>query len=376
MNPEQFDASFPTPLLNVCRTWLHTGWVDLGSAMGADGASPPLFRTFGEFVACVAAKPAGWEFTPIAELWAQPARRFGGSVRDVLREWLGVAAPWLLETAVEAADWETYTQALAAKEAGLRRLESGGREQLVEALTSLVETEMAGLTLIDAFRRRRHEVGFASWAQHNARLLQDADRVQASSTRQPLFLSLSKVEDEDDEPVAAVEWVGGLKDPDLKTWRSVAAGMLYRFVRRARNRGNDLAEAADHSSGGDLERVAAFLNAHDHEKILSKGDIAFVWQWERRHGTEPGDGVECLAAICEQLRAHAPKLKSIVIALSPERFAPRCAGEPPLITEARLADLDRLQAYVSTLGPRLGLDVYLTASDQSDVAREPDVVIT
>lgn len=368
MNPEQFDASFPTPLLNVCRTWLHTGWVDLGSAMGADGASPPLWKTFGEFVASVAAKPAGWERTPIAEFLAQPAPGFGGSVRDLMREWLGESTSWLLETAVEAAEWDTYAQALAAKEAGLRRLETSGREQLAEALTSLVETEMAGLTLIDAFRRRRHEAGFASWAQHNARLLQEADRVPASSTVKPLFLYLSEVE-EDDEPVAAVEWVGGLKDPDLRTWRSVAAGMLYRFVRRARNRGIDLTEAADRSSGGDLERVVAFLNTHDHETILGEGDIAFVWEWERRYGTQPGEGLECLSAICTQLRATAPNLKSIVIALSPERLAPRCAAEPALIAEARLADLDKLQEYVSTLGGRLGLNVYLTASDQSDVAR-------
>lgn len=215
MNPEQFDASFPTPLVNVFRSWLHTGWVDLGSAMGAEGASPPMFKTFGQFVAATAAKPKGWELTPIAEFLAQPLAQFGGPVRDVLRDWLAIATPWLLETAVEAADWETYDQALAAKQAGLRRLDPQGREKLAEALTALVETEMAGLTLMDAFRRRRHEAGFASWANHNARLLQEADRVPGSPSQKPLHLYLSDVEDDDDEPVAAVEWVGGIKDPDL-----------------------------------------------------------------------------------------------------------------------------------------------------------------
>ncbi|WP_299792839.1 hypothetical protein [Ramlibacter sp.] len=55
----------------------------------------------------------------------------------------------------------------------------------------------------------------------------------------------------------------------------------------------------------------------------------------------PGDGRGFL--ICEKLRAQAPKLKSIVFALFPERFAPRCAGEPPLIADARLGDQDKLQ---------------------------------
>lgn len=374
MTPEQFDASFPTPLVNVFRVWLHTGWVDLGSAMGADSASPPIFKTFGQFVASLAPETTRWEDTPIGEFLAQPAPSFGGSNRDALREWLGDATTWLLKTAVTAADWETYEQALAAEAAGLRRLQAGGREQLAEILTSLVETDMAGLTMIDAFRRRRHEAGFASWAHYNDLLLQDAEHVPASSAQQPLFLYLSENEDEDDEPVAAIEWVGGLKDPGMNTWRSVAAGMLYRFVRRASNRDSDLAEAADNSSSGDLDRVAAFLETHDHETILSQGDIAFVWQWERRHGTQSGEGLECMSAICTQLRASAPNLKSIVFALSPERLAPRCAGEPAVVAEARLADLDKLQEYVSTLGGSLGLNVYLTASDQSDVSRAPEVV--
>ena len=375
MNPDQFDASFPTPLANIFRTWLHTGWIDLDNAMGADCARPPVFKTFGQFVAAHAVQILGWELTPVIEFLAQPAAQ-GGAVRDVLRDWLATAVRWLLETAVESAEWETFAQARAAKDACLRRLDGGGREQLADTLLATLETEMAGLSLMDAFRRRRHGVGFASWAYHNVRLLQDAQRVPGSEAQKPLFLYLSEDEDEDEGPVDAREWVGGLKDADPQGWRSVAAGMLYRFVRRARNWGDDLATAADFSSGGDLARVEAFLESHDHQTILSKGDIAFVWQWERRHGTKPGEGLECMAAICTQLRAKAPKLRSIVFALSPERFAPRCAGEPPLIAEARLADLDKLQEYVSTLGPRLGLDVYLTASDQSDVGREPDVVIT
>jgi len=114
----------------------------------------------------------------------------------------------------------------------------------------------------------------------------------------------------------------------------------------------------------------------NHEAILRKGDIAFVWQWERRHGTKPGEGIECLIMICSELRLRYPKLASIVFTLSPERFTPRAENEPPVVAEARLSDLDRLQAYVASLGERLRLDVYLSASDQSDVSRGPEVVHT
>jgi hypothetical protein len=370
---EEFDASFPAPLVNVFRAWLHTGWIDLDTAMGADSASPPEFKTFGQFVAAHAQQTPGWELTPVADFLAQPAAQ-RGTVRDVLRDWLTTTAEWLLDTALELAEVTTLTKAQSVRDACMAKLDAGGREQLTDMLLATVESEMKGLCLVDAFRRRRHQVEFASWAYRNSRLLLEAQPVSADNSDKPLFLYLDDGDDEDDSPVEAREWVGGLKDPDLTRWRTVAAGMLYSFVRRARNRGEDLAAAADNSSSGDLERVEAFLESHDHETILSEGDIAFVWQWERRHDTPAGEGIECLAAICAQLRAETPSLRSIVFALSPERLVPRSEGEPPVIAEMRLADLDQLQTYVSSLAARLGLDVYLTASDQSDVSREADVV--
>lgn len=146
--------------------------------------------------------------------------------------------------------------------------------------------------------------------------------------------------------------------------------MVYHFLPAAGNRTKNLLEAADNVSGGDYERVAAFLESNGNcEAILRKGDIAFVWEWERRHDTQPGEGVACLVAICTQLRATFPKLSSIVFSLTPQRFSPRAAGEPPLVTEARLADLDKLHAYVAGLHERLGLDVYMAGSDSHDVSR-------
>ena len=180
-------------------------------------------------------------------------------------------------------------------------------------------------------------------------------------------------------PVEAIEWVAGVKGREPDEWLAVLSGMIYAFKpqRKSRNRSLQLLRAADDVSSGDKERAQAFVSAHKNpEEILGKGDIAFVWEWERRHGTAAGTGLECLAAVCEQMRRRHENLSSIVLAISPERFAPRAANEPPVIAEARLADLDKLHAYVLTIGDRVGLTVYVTASNQNDISREPEIVST
>lgn len=371
MKIEQFIASFPQPLVAVFRTLLHTGWVPQNSAMGADSASPPVYRTFGHFVSSHASLAAGWEQVSVRDFLAQPSPQ--GTVRDTLRWWLQRMQPWLLDMALEQVELEAVGEHETLIALARTRLVESGMDQFVSVLLSTFEQEMSDLTLKDAFLRRRHEIGFASWSPENADRLREEETESPAGRRNAgpnlLYLDVYSNSDEDDD-CAAVEWVGGIKDPDRKEWGAVAAGMLYHFNPRVRgNRALMLVRAADEVSAGDLARADAFLSAHrNSEQILKKGDIAFVWQWERRHGTQPGTGVECLMAICNELRSRYRKLKSIVFALSPERFAPRAPGEPALIAEARLSDLDKLQAYVSALGPHFGLDVYMTASDRSDVS--------
>lgn len=374
MNGDQFKSTLAASCLGVFRTWLHVGKL----AVDLPDAAPPVYKTLGQFVSAHAVQSPGWEKTLVRDFLAAPSA--DGTVRDTLRTFLARSVPWLVNTAFELADPATVADRESMQSTCDQFLAGAGATQLVDALMTTFDAEMGDLILMDTFLRRRETVGFASWSQYNSERLegtQEVSRQEVDGLGSPkLFLDVDE-HDDLDAPVEAGEWVGGAKDPADGQWRSVAAGMVYRFLPRARKRAQNLLDAADSVSGGDFERAVTFLESYPAAAgILQAGDIAFVWEWERRHGTEPGEGVACLAAICGQLRAQYPQLRSIVFSVSPQRFTPRAAGEPSLITEARLSDLDKLQAYIAGLQERLGLDVYVVGSDANEVSQEPGLAYT
>lgn len=372
MNSDQFKASFSANLHRLFRTWMHAG--DFPTQVVTPS---PAYLTLGQFVSAHATQSPGWEAMTVRQFLATPSPE--GTLRNELRTWFKGSLPWLVAIARELTDPDTVEDRDAIRATCDSFLASGEAVLFVDSLIAIFDAEMADLTLLDTFRRRPAFVGLVNWSQYNAEQLEEAEEVasvEVGTASRSLFLSLSH-NDYLDAPVVATEWVGGTKARGNGQWRSVGAGMVYHFQRGARDRADCLLTAADEISSGDLERVVAFLESHgNQDAILKKGDIAFVWEWERRHDAQAGEGVECLAAICAQLRAAYPKLASIVFPLSPQRFAPHAAGEPPLITEARLSDLDKLHAYVSELGDRLGLDVYATGSDGHSASRALEVVKT
>jgi len=236
---DRFNASFPTPLVSVFRIWLHTGWVDTGSTMGADAASPPVYRTLGQFVSEHVDQLDGWENMPVRQFLAQSSQH--GTVRDSLYAWIKEMIPWLLDTAVRLVDPQEPGDWDAMQVVGRQRLNDGGSDHLAATLLSIFETEIADLTLMDTFRRRRHEVGFASWSQENAQQLLEAEELKRTETGKPLFLDVIDATCEED----TFEWAGVTKDAKGKDWLADAAGMLYLFERRTRSRAHQLLCAAD-----------------------------------------------------------------------------------------------------------------------------------
>ena len=380
MKTDQYIATFPAPLVSIFRTWLQTGWIPQDAAMGSVGASPPIYGTIGQFFAAHLQLSNGEERAPVLDFLDQRVLVADGrhlSVRESLRDVIKHMTAWLVDKAVERlddADWEEQT---ALRTLGRQKLLKQGLDQFTDSLLATFDAEVGDLRVFELFRRRRHEIGLASWSTYSDQMLREANEVGGTPSGR-LHLGMSCVTGRG-APVEAIEWVAGVRGREPAEWLAVVSGMVYAFKPqcKGRNRSLQLLRAADEVSSGDKERAQAFVNAHKNpEEILGKGDIAFVWEWERRHGTAPGTGLECLAAVCDQMRRRHENLRSIVLAISPERFAPRAANEPPVIAEARLADLDKLHAYVLTIGDRLGLTVYVTVSDQNDISPEPEIVST
>lgn len=372
MSDEQIQAFFWESMQGVYRTWLHVGKFSTNIV----DTTPPTYTTLGAFVSAHGAQAPGWEEIKFRDLLA--TRSGEGTLRDTLKDWIAQSIPWLVKATSALAIPDSIEERHAIESAGMRILAGGDQPRIVDKLLQIFEADMAELALKDAYLRRRHLVGFASWSQSNVEILEEATEVrplvEVGATGGRLFLDTSTHETVD--PVKAIEWVGGSRDPATGEWRSVAAGMVYRFLRTARrDRASMLLRAADWVSSGDAERAADFVESHgDYESILAKGDIAFVWEWERRHDTPKGEGADLMVAICTKLRSKYPNLTSIVFSVSAQRFMPRTQDEPATIAEARLSDLDKIEHYVRTLGLRLGLEVYVTATNHHDLSLPPLVV--
>jgi hypothetical protein len=372
---EQYIATFPAPLLSVLRNWLHTGWIPQRAAMGSPGASPPIYGTLGQFVAAHSKLSHGEETALVCEFLGERVHFGDGHqivVRESLRDFLKRMTGWLVDMAVNRLEDASWGELQELKALGRQQLFEQGVEQFTDCLLGVVEAEVGHLRLVDLFSRRRHEVGFASWSSYSAEMLlkaQQVGRIPAGN----VYLDMHRASYW--SPAMAIEWVAGVRTQE--PWLAVLSGMVYRFdlSRVTGSRSLQLLHAADEVSGGDLERARAFLSTYrDAEEILRTGDVAFLREWERRHGTSPGIGLESLAAVCHHLRRRHKRLSSIVLALAPERFAPKAANEPLVIAKARLADLYKLRAYVMSIGERLGLKVYATVSEQNDISRPSEIV--
>lgn len=344
--------------------------------MGSAEASPPIYGTLGQLVATYSNLLHGEEQAPVREFLGQRVLVADGrqiTIRESLRDSLKHMSGWLIDAAVDRVEDAHWKGRESLKILGRQELLKLGVNRFADKLVAILEEEVGHFRIVDLYRRRRHAAGFASWSTYSAEMLQEAQQVQELPTGR-LYLGMDSAPDSD-SPVEAIEWVGGVRVNEA--WQAVMSGVVYAFNPNCKNgnRSLQLLHAADEMSSGDHERAHAFISGRvGAEEVLEKGDIAFLWEWERRHGTSPGIGLQGLAAVCGHLRRRYERLSSIVVAISPERFVPKTANEPLVIAKARLADLEKLRAYVLTIGERLGLEVFVTVSEQNDISREPEIV--
>ena len=168
------------------------------------------------------------------------------------------------------------------------------------------------------------------------------------------------------------EWHASLMAKQDQQYLAIACGMVYTARRpqsRARIGGNDLLIAADEATDVDVLQVSAFLKQHqDAREVLHKGDIAFVWLWERHDGRSvKGDGTTCIQLALTQLIKRFPDLSTVVIDLKPyQHQAPGEFDEPPSIQMKRLEALDTLQAHVDSVMAQCPLDVRYMCNREVD----------
>ena len=380
MSLDNLAPHLPAALLKAFREWMHLGPVaQVREAMAQDRANPQPYRTLGEFVGAHSRLESGEETIRLREFLSRPANLSNGNqgtVRDALRIFLTDLGPYLTGAAMDLLPCRRVDdQPVDNEQAASWLRDCFGHAQLGAMFMDALEHELADVPVYELFRRRRQEFGFASWSVDSDAMLANARRLKAVGNS--AFHLAQVLATDDDDPVVATEWNSGLlfELPNQFPQSSVCSGTVYRFSLEASRpiRRTLLVQAADGVSSGDLDRVEWFLNSFEEpdeaEKVLAKGDIAFLWEWERRHGTTPGLGLQLLKETCSELRHAYPKLKTLVIAISAERFAPRAPREPVLISEARAADLRMCRNYVMHVRDQLGLDVYVTESEHHDVSR-------
>lgn len=153
---------------------------------------------------------------------------------------------------------------------------------------------------------------------------------------------------------------------------AIACGMVYTARRpyaRHRIGGDDLLIASDEVTDVDVLQVSAFLKQHrDADALLKKGDIAFVWLWERHSRAKKGTGTECIQLAVAQLTEKFPEIATVVIDLKPYQFLPQGEfDEPPAILVKRLEALDALQEHVNNVFADLPLEIRLICNRETDI---------
>jgi hypothetical protein len=138
---------------------------------------------------------------------------------------------------------------------------------------------------------------------------------------------------------------------------AVAYGMAYVFERDATGLPvgtvDDMVCASDAVSDVDVQQIDALLAQHgDMPEIIQGSDLAMVWLWERRLGSERGLGAECLFAALRDLSARFGHLHTVAVNMKPAQFNDWEEGiDPPGIVVAKQEAIDALHSHIDALRP-------------------------
>ncbi|MBK4737622.1 hypothetical protein [Noviherbaspirillum pedocola] len=171
-------------------------------------------------------------------------------------------------------------------------------------------------------------------------------------------MTLTRCTEDASDPVAAHEWCAELRVEADAVWPdAVAYGMAYVFERDAAGLPlgtvDDMVCASDAVSDVDVQQVDALLAQHgDMPEVIQGSDIAMVWLWERRLGSERGLGAECLLAALRDLSARFPHLHTVAVNMKPAQFNDWEEGiDPPGIVVAKQEAIDALHSHIDALQP-------------------------
>ncbi|VWC82100.1 hypothetical protein BLA39750_01278 [Burkholderia lata] len=152
--------------------------------------------------------------------------------------------------------------------------------------------------------------------------------------------------DDCDSDVKPYEWMTGFAASDSQIIPdAVACGMVYVLPREGGHSNcsfSDLRWASDAVSDTDVAQMVAFLtHTADASDLVQRGDLCFVWLWERRPGSEEGLGAKVLEAALIDLKKRFRGLKTLIVSLVPAPAGP----EGQCIASSRSASA-ALRTYV------------------------------
>ncbi|HGF4015345.1 hypothetical protein K6L09_32780 [Burkholderia cepacia] len=133
--------------------------------------------------------------------------------------------------------------------------------------------------------------------------------------------------DDCDSDVKPYEWMTALEASESqKIPDAVACGMVYVLPRVDGYTDcslSDLRWASDAVSDTDVAQMLAFLEqTADVSDLLQRGDLCFVWLWERREGSEKGLGAKVLEAALVDLKKRFRGLKTLIVSMVPAPAGP------------------------------------------------------
>ena len=285
-----------------------------------------------------------------------------GIARSCMHKQVSLADQVKIFSEVEATDCESWVNSLINQSINLK-ISTVLFEDMIRAL--------GDRTLRSFFVYPKVENGFSicnehsfSWQGIPLRTLFKSDELFK------VEVHISKYnEDVGTDDVSAYEWYASLSRHDEAEDQVRACGMIYTFRRTdgTPHGGRlDLMLAADSVSDIDVFQVHAFLAQNqDAESLLKKGDICFIWLWERRDNAPRGQGAECLRLVGSLLKGRFRNLRTFAFNILPRQYIEwEEAYEPPALTVEKHESTEVITSYVSQLRlPRCNVKVFIGPDD-------------
>lgn len=241
---------------------------------------------------------------------------------------------------------------------------------LIERLYRIWVHETADAKLWEFFQMRHQNDGYRTWYPGACGVfghLMAPREIRSKSA--DVVIEVSRYMDDTGTTIRPFEWEAQLRiDSTSEFPDAIACGMVYVMGREGEEPAppNQLLKAVASLADHDAEQVLAFFGQYHHaEKLAARGDLCFLWLWERREGSARGLGVEVLEVALRDLKDRFPRLKTLVVNIKPSQFRDAAAdNDPSEVQVARFEACERLEKLLNSLhvAERFNLDLRMVAS--------------